>query len=67
MRAYVNKRKCISDSSHCKPIAECPEKAITWIEDETEALGSRIEIDEDKCTGCGTCVSLCSGNAIEVK
>ena len=67
MRAYIDKRKCSSDNRICKPIQECPAKAISWIEDDDEPLGSRMEIDEAKCTGCGTCVPLCCGDAIEVR
>jgi formate hydrogenlyase subunit 6/NADH:ubiquinone oxidoreductase subunit I len=46
---------------------ECPEEAITWVEDEDEPLGSRMEIDHDKCSGCGKCVDLCCGNCIVLK
>jgi ferredoxin len=67
MKAYINKQKCMSQINICKPINECPEKAIFYTEDENEPLGSRMEIDEEKCTGCGTCVSLCCGEAIELK
>ena len=67
MRAYIDKRKCSSDNRICKPLTECPAKAISWIEDEDEPLGSRIEIDEEKCTGCGICVHLCCGDCIEVR
>jgi len=67
MKAYVDKRKCYSDNRLCKLITECPVQAIQWIEDEDEPLGSRIEIDEEKCTGCGICVPLCCGACIELK
>jgi len=67
MKAYIDKRKCASEKSLCKPLTECPEKAITWIEDDDEPLGSRMEINEEKCTGCGICVPLCCGDAMEVR
>ena len=67
MKAYIDKRKCSSDNRICKPLKECLEKAISWIEDEDEPLGSRMEIDADKCTGCGICVPLCCGNCIEIR
>ena len=67
MKAYIDKRKCASEKGLCKPLTECPEKAITWIEDDDEPLGSRMEIDEEKCTGCGICVPLCCGDCIEVR
>ncbi|HNX13602.1 MAG TPA: 4Fe-4S binding protein [Oscillospiraceae bacterium] len=67
MKAVIDKRKCSSDLRMCKPMKECPTGAISWIEDDDEPLGSRMEIDEGKCTGCGLCVELCCGNCIEVK
>jgi len=67
MKAYIDKRKCPSENRMCKPLVECPEKAISWIEDDDEPLGSRMEIDEEKCTGCGICVPLCCGNCIEIR
>jgi len=67
VKAYIDKRKCSSDNRICKPLAECPEKAISWVEDEDEPLDSRMEIDGDKCTGCGICVPLCCGDCIEVR
>jgi len=67
MKAYVDKRKCPAGDRFCKPITECPEKAIVWIEDAEEPFGARIEIDEHKCNGCGICVPLCCSNCIELK
>jgi len=32
----------------------------------SDNLGSRMEIDHEKCTGCGICVSLCCGDCIEL-
>ena len=67
MKAYINKEKCASDNRICKPLRDCPAAAISWVEDEDEPLGSRMEVDEDKCTGCGVCVDLCCGNCIEIR
>jgi len=67
MKAVIDKRKCASDNRICKPMKECPVGAITWVEDEEELLGSRMEIDQEKCNGCGICVPLCCGNCIEVR
>jgi len=66
MKAHIDRKKCSSDNRICKPLAECPVKAITWIEDDEEALGSRMEIDDEKCTGCGVCIPLCCGDCIEL-
>ena len=67
MKAYLDKRKCGANIDYCKPIKECPSQAISHIEDEDEPMGARIEIDSDKCTGCGICVPICCGECIEVK
>ncbi len=67
MKATIDKRKCASDRRICKPLEQCPTQAIAWIEDEDEPLGSRMEIDPEKCTGCGTCVPLCCGDCIELR
>ncbi len=67
MKAVIDKQKCASDPRMCKPLKECPAGAFSWVEDDDEPLGSRMEIDEGKCTGCGLCVELCCGNCIEVK
>ncbi|HCA30388.1 MAG TPA: 4Fe-4S ferredoxin [Ruminococcaceae bacterium] len=67
MKAYIDKARCMSDNRICKPLLECPQSAISWVEDDDEPLGSRMEIDHSKCVGCGTCVSLCCGHCIELK
>lgn len=67
MKASINKIQCASDNRICKPMKECPEHAITWIEDDDEPLGSRMEIDHEQCSGCGLCVDLCCGHCIELK
>jgi Pyruvate/2-oxoacid:ferredoxin oxidoreductase delta subunit len=45
---------------------KCPEKAFKYVEEE-EPLGGRMELNADKCTGCGICVSLCCGDSIEMR
>lgn len=67
MKAYIDKAKCASDNRICKPMKECPICAISRIEDEDEPLGSRMEIDHDKCNGCGIYVDQCCGHCIELK
>jgi NAD-dependent dihydropyrimidine dehydrogenase PreA subunit len=67
MKAFIVKERCASDSRICKPLKECPQKAISWIEDDDEPLGSRMEVDNNKCIGCGTCIPLCCCNCIELK
>ncbi|HOP57644.1 MAG TPA: 4Fe-4S binding protein [Bacillota bacterium] len=47
----------------CNPCStSCPFKAITIGED----INSIPQIDHDKCTGCGICISSCPGLAIIV-
>lgn len=67
MKAYIDKNKCASDNRICKPLKQCPTGAISWVEDDDEPLSSRMEVDSDKCTGCGICVGLCCGHCIELK
>ena len=67
MKAHIDKRKCPASNQFCQPIVKCPEKAMKWVEDEEEAFGARIEIDESKCAGCGVCVPLCCSECIEVR
>ena len=45
----------------CNPCeSSCPQSAITIGED----INSLPVLDEDKCTGCGLCISVCPGLAI---
>lgn len=67
MVAVIDKQKCASDPRICKPLKECPEHAIAWVEDEEEPLGSRMELDTNKCNGCGICAELCCGHCITLE
>lgn len=67
MKAYIDKAKCASENRICQPLKQCPRQAVVWTEDVNEPLGSRTEIDPEKCDGCGICVPLCCGNCIELK
>jgi Pyruvate/2-oxoacid:ferredoxin oxidoreductase delta subunit len=67
MKAVIEKKKCPSDPRMCQPLKACPNKAITWVEDEDEPIGSRMEIDASKCNGCGVCVALCCGHCISLQ
>lgn len=52
-----------ADEFPCNPCeAACPEQAIRIGEDITNLP----VLDEDKCTGCGVCISACPGLAIFV-
>jgi formate hydrogenlyase subunit 6/NADH:ubiquinone oxidoreductase subunit I len=45
----------------------CPNSAFSYIEDEDEPIGGRIEIDYEKCEGCAKCVDICCGHCIEMR
>jgi Pyruvate/2-oxoacid:ferredoxin oxidoreductase delta subunit len=67
VKGFIIKKKCAAQPDICQPLQKCPEKAIAYFEDEDEPLGGRMEIDMEKCTGCGECVPLCCGNCIEMR
>ena len=67
MRPFILKEKCSAQPGICPPLKECPQKAVFYVEDENEAIGGRIEIDDSKCDGCGICVDICCGNSIEAR
>lgn len=67
MKAYIDKKKCASDNRICKPLKDCPKNAISWVQDNDEPIGSRMEVDHGKCDGCGICITLCCGQCIEVR
>jgi len=67
MKAYIIREKCLSESNICPPMKNCPNKCFSYIEDEEEPLGGRIEIDFEKCVGCGKCVTDCCGDCIELR
>jgi Pyruvate/2-oxoacid:ferredoxin oxidoreductase delta subunit len=66
MVPFIDKRKCAAQS-FCPPIQSCPNQAVSYIEDKSERLGGRIEIDLEKCEGCGKCVEVCCGHCIELR
>jgi ferredoxin len=67
MEPVLDKRRCPVQPQMCKAIPACPTGAITYVEDEEEPLGGRIEFDLSKCDGCGKCAEECCGKAIEMK
>jgi Pyruvate/2-oxoacid:ferredoxin oxidoreductase delta subunit len=64
VRPFILKEKCPAQADICKAINACPNHAVSYVEDDGEPLGGRIEIDHAKCTGCGTCAKECCGMAI---
>ena len=63
---------------HCRSsydcIAACPEQAITKGADRFPSMAclsnelepGKAEIDPEKCTGCGECISVCPNHALEM-
>lgn len=67
MRPFIAKERCAADPGICPPMKECPMGAFSYIEDDNEPIGGRIEIDLDTCDGCGKCVEACCGKCIEMR
>lgn len=66
MKPVINKRKCPAQGNICKIIPICPNHAISYVKDEKEKMGGRIEIDETLCIECGLCAEECCGHAIDL-
>jgi Pyruvate/2-oxoacid:ferredoxin oxidoreductase delta subunit len=67
MRPFIIKERCAAQQNICPPMKECVNNAIFYIVDEEELLGGRIQIDYEKCEGCGKCVDICCGHCIEMR
>jgi len=67
MKPYIIKAKCAAQPDICPPMKSCPNGAFSYTEDENEPIGGRVEIDYDKCEGCGSCAALCCGQCIEMQ
>lgn len=66
MKASIDLNRCSVQLSMCKPIKECPNKAILYSEDENAILGAKMEVDMERCEGCGNCILVCCGDAISL-
>lgn len=67
MKPYIIKEKCAAQPDICPPMKSCPNHAFSYIEDDNEPIGGRIEIDYEKCEGCGKCAGLCCGHCIDMR
>jgi len=67
MRPYLLERRCPVQKMVCTVIPTCPQGAVSYVEDEAEPLGGRIEFDYERCDGCGQCAIACCGKAIEMR
>ena len=66
MKPIIVKERCAAQPQICPPMKECPVQAFSYVEDENEPIGGRIEIDYNICTGCGHCAEVCCGHCIEM-
>jgi len=67
MKVQIDLNKCSVQLEICKPLIDCPKKAIIYLKDDNAILGAKLEIDEAKCDGCGICIPICCGDAISFK
>lgn len=67
IEAYIDMEKCPSLEEYCEPMRKCPLGTIHREQDDSTAMGWRTYVDSTKCDGCGLCVDLCCGGAIEIR
>ena len=67
MKPFIVKEKCAAQPNICPPMSQCSKQAFSFVEDDDEPIGGRIEIDYEKCSGCGECVDICCGHCIEMR
>ncbi len=67
MKASIDLRKCPAQEVICEPIQVCPQGALVYVQDERVPLGGKIVVDADQCDGCGLCVQVCCGAAIQIQ
>jgi len=59
--AYIKQNTC-DRSPFCPVKRICPQKAL-----KRNGFFGHLEIDEEKCTGCGTCIQYCPHGAVKMK
>jgi Pyruvate/2-oxoacid:ferredoxin oxidoreductase delta subunit len=67
MKPFIVKKRCAADPRICPPLMECPRQAFSFVADDDEPLGGRMEIDPGRCDGCGKCAEICCGKCIEMR
>lgn len=67
MRPLILKERCSAQQNICQPMKACPNNAFSYVEDDDEPLGGRIEIDYEKCKSCGDCIDICCGHCVEMR
>jgi Pyruvate/2-oxoacid:ferredoxin oxidoreductase delta subunit len=66
MKPVISREKCAAQPQICPSMKACSAGAMRYVEDASEPLGGRIEIDYANCDGCGECVDTCCGTAISL-
>lgn len=66
MKPFIIKERCPAMADTCPSIKACPTGAIYYVADKSERMGGRIEVDLEKCDGCGQCADVCCGHAVEM-
>ena len=67
MKPFIVRQRCAAQPDVCPPMKTCLNGAFSYVEDEDNPIGGRIEIDFKKCGSCGKCVDICCGNCIEMR
>lgn len=63
-KAVLNEASC-DKSPFCGAKRACPVNAISFVKE--GIFNGKIEIDKEKCIGCGKCVNYCPHGAISMK
>lgn len=67
MIPFIITERCAAQPNICPPLKDCPNNALFYVEDTAIPIGGRIEINPEKCDGCGKCVEVCCGHCIEMR
>ena len=62
--------KLITHQERCKGcyycVVSCPKQALTVSGKQNSKGYSYVEVDEDKCIACGTCIDVCPDFVYEI-
>lgn len=66
MKPVLSRERCVAQAEICPSMKVCAPGALSYMEDEAEPLGGRMEIDYALCTECGLCIDACCGKAFNI-